>query len=324
MIYVMTKSNVKRNTEVNKPSQPARDFIGYGAERPDPEWPGEANIAVNFVINYEEGAEYSLLEGDDHAEALLSDIPPAPYREAQRHLNMESLYEYGSRVGFWRVLRQFGDRDLPFTVNAVGRALELNPEAAEIIAYAVDDGLADVQSHGWRWIDYATVSEDVERDHIARCVKTIKEITGERPLGWYTGRPSINTRRLVIEEGGFLYDSDAYNDDLPYWSNDTKKPHLIIPHSLDTNDSRCARNQGFDQSDDFFDYMRNTFDALYEEGEEGQPGMMTIGLHCRLIGKPGRIGGLIKFLDYIMEQENVWIAKRNEIAQHWIENHPRP
>ena len=307
-------------------SQPSRNLLGYAAQRPDPQWPGDedgdANITVNFVLNYEEGAEYGLLEGDDHGEAVLSDIAPAPYLQGQRNLNIESLYEYGSRVGFWRILRHFGEREIPLTINAVGRALELNTEVADIIGLAVSEGLADVQSHGWRWIDYANVSEDVEREHIAKCIKTIEKVTGERPLGWYTGRPSINTRRLIVEEGGFLYDSDAYNDDLPYWNSDFGKAHLVVPYGLDTNDSRCARNQGFDHADDFFIYMRDTFDALYEEGLEGQPGMMSVGLHPRLIGRPGRIAGLTKFLDYIIEKDDVWITRRVDIARHWIETHP--
>ena len=305
----------------NQP-QPSRDYIGYGADRPNPQWPGNANVAINFVINYEEGAEYGLLEGDDHSEALLSDIAAAPYRQAERFLNIESLYEYGSRVGFWRTVKKFSERELPFTVNAVGRALELNPEAAYRIGIAVSAGIADVQSHGWRWIDYAKIPESIEQEHISLCVDTINRMTGARPLGWYTGAPSINTRRLVVEEGGFLYDSDAYNDDLPYWTTDFGRQHLIIPYGLDTNDSRCARNQGFDHTDDFFIYMRDCFDTLYEEGEEGQPGMMNVGLHCRMIGKPGRIAGLTKFLDYVMERDKVWIARRNEIAKHWISIHP--
>lgn len=305
---------------------PSRDFTGYADHRPDPQWPGGASVAVNFVMNYEEGAEFNLMEGDDHAESALSELAPADYLMGRRHLNIESLYEYGSRVGFWRILRQFQDRELPLTFNAVGRALELNPTAAEAIANSVSDGLADVQSHGWRWIDYADVPEAEEREHIRLCIDTIHKMTGERPIGWYTGRPSVNTRRLVVEEGGFLYDSDAYNDDLPYWTTDfateDKPAHLIIPYGLDTNDSRCARNQGFDLADDFFIFMRDTFDTLYREGREGQPGMMSVGLHCRLIGKPGRIAGLTKFMDHVMAHDKVWIAKRNDIARHWANTHP--
>ena len=302
--------------------QPNRDYIGYGSKRPDPQWPGNANVAVNFVINYEEGAEYGILEGDKHSESLLSDIAPAMPRREQRFLNLESLYEYGSRVGFWRILRKFSERNIPFTINAVGRALELNPKAADGIAAAVSTGLADVQSHGWRWIDYAMVPESIEREHIARCVEIITNTIGKHPLGWHTRAPSINTRRLVIEEGGFLYDSDAYNDDIPYWTTDFGRQHLVIPYALDTNDSRCARNQGFDQMDDFYTYMRDCFDSLYEEGEEGQAGMMTVGLHCRMIGKPGRIVGLTKFLDYVIKRDKIWLTKRDEIAQHWTKYHP--
>ncbi len=311
---------------MNIPQFPSRDYIGYADERPDPKWPGGAFVAVNFVMNYEEGAEFGLLEGDAHAEASLSDLTPADYLMGQRHLNIESLYEYGSRVGFWRILKQFMDRDMPLTFNVVGRALELNPKAAETMARCVSDGLADVQSHGWRWINYADVDEDEERDHIGRCIDVIRGMTGERPIGWYTGRPSVNTRRLVVEEGGFLYDSDAYNDDLPYWTTDFasagKPAHLIVPYGLDTNDSRCARNQGFDLADDYFIFLRDTFDTLYREGGEGQPGMMSIGMHCRLIGKPGRIAGLIKFLDHVQAHDRAWVARRNDIARHWAEIHP--
>lgn len=302
--------------------KPQRDMAGYGRERVQPKWPSNANVAINFVMNFEEGAEYGLLEGDNHAEAALSDIAPAPYEKGQRFLNMESLYEYGSRVGFWRILQQFEERNISFTVNAVGRALELNPGCAEAIAHAVSHGICDVQSHGWRWVNYAEVPENVERDHIQRSIEIIRQMTGERPIGWYTGRPSINTRRLVIEEGGFLYDSDAYNDDLPYWTTDFGPAHLVVPYGLDTNDSRMARNQGFDHADDFFVYMRDAFETLYSEGANGQAGMMSIGLHCRLIGRPARIAGLTKFLDYVMKRDRVWIAKRNDIAHHWADTHP--
>lgn len=296
---------------------PHREFVGYAGRPPDPAWPGAARLAVNLVLNYEEGAEYSLAEGDPIAESVLSDLAVGPPIEGGRNLNIESLYEYGSRVGFWRILQLFEERGLPFTVNAVGRALELNPRAAEAIAATK----ADVQSHGWRWIDYHVVPEEVEREHMARCVETIERLTGAPPLGWYTGRPSPNTRRLVVEHGGFLYDSDAYNDDLPYWTRDYGRPHLVVPYSLDCNDSRCARNQGFDHADDFFVFMRDVFDWLYAEGER-TPRMMSIGLHCRLIGRPGRIAGLARFLDYLMAHDRVWICRRIEIARHWIEHHP--
>ncbi len=302
---------------MDQQQKPGRDFVGYGGRPPDPAWPGGARLAVNLVLNYEEGAEYSLGEGDGIAESVLSDLAAAPPIEGGRNLNIESLYEYGSRVGFWRILELFRERALPFTVNAVGRALELNPRAAAAIAEAD----ADVQSHGWRWIDYHAVPEDVEREHIAQCVETIERLVGAPPLGWYTGRPSPNTRRLVVEHGGFLYDSDAYNDDLPYWTTDYGRPHLILPYSLDCNDSRCARNQGFDHADDFFVFMRDVFDWLYREGEK-TPRMMSVGLHCRLIGRPGRIAGLARFLDYLMAHDKVWICKRLEIARHWLEHHP--
>jgi len=288
--------------------QPHRDLAGYAGNSPDPQWPGGANIVINFVMNFEEGAEFSLIEGDNHAEAALSDLAPTPYLQGQRFLNIESLYEYGSRVGFWRILRHFREHELSLTFNTVGRALELNPGICVAIARTVSDGLADVQSHGWRWIDYANISEDEEREHMGLCIDIIKRVTGERPLGWYIGRPSANTCRLVAEEGGFLYDSDAYNDDLPYWTTDFGQPHLIVPYGLDTNDSRCARNQGFDHADDFFIYMRDAFDALYAEGAAGHPSMMSVGMHCRLIGKPARIAGLTKFLDYVMTHDKVWIA----------------
>ena len=294
-----------------------RDMVGYGARPPQAKWPKGARLAVQFVLNYEEGAENSVLHGDVASESFLSDIVGAKPLRGVRNMNMESLYEYGSRVGFWRILQLFEERGLPFTVNAVGRALELNPRAAEAIAAAK----ADVQSHGWRWIDYHVVPEEVEREHMARCVETIERLTGAPPLGWYTGRPSPNTRRLVVEHGGFLYDSDAYNDDLPYWTRDYGRPHLVVPYSLDCNDSRCARNQGFDHADDFFVFMRDVFDWLYAEGER-TPRMMSIGLHCRLIGRPGRIAGLARFLDYLMAHDRVWICRRIEIARHWIEHHP--
>ena len=297
--------------------EPSRDLVGYAGAPPQARWPGGARLALNIVLNYEEGAEYGPLEGDPVAESILSDLAPAPPLRGARHLNIESAYEYGSRVGVWRLLVLLQERALPFTVNAVGRALELNPRAAEALAAADTDFLA----HGWRWIDYQDVPEDVEREHMARCVAAIERVTGAPPVGWYTGRPSPNTRRLVVEHGGFLYDSDAYNDDLPYWSRDFGRPHLIVPYALDTNDSRFARNQGFDVAEDFFVYMRDSFDCLYAEGAES-PKMMTLGLHPRLIGRPGRIAGLARFLDHALAHDRVWICKRAEIARHWMEAHP--
>jgi len=296
---------------------PGRDLIGYGTHSPQPDWPGGARLALNIVVNYEEGAENCLLNGDAGPETLLSDLSGLESVPGTRILNIESVYEYGSRVGFWRVLGVLRERALPFTINAVGLALERSPTAAAAIAEAD----CDVQAHGWRWIDYQYMGEAEERRHIGLCVEAIARLTGERPLGWYSGRPSLNTRRLVVEEGGFLYDSDAYNDELPYWTRDFGRPHLVLPYCLDTNDSRFTRAQGFDLAEQFFVYLRDTFDCLYAEGAE-QPKMMTVGLHGRLVGRPGRIAGLSRFLDHAMAHERVWICKRNDIARHWIERHP--
>ena len=300
---------------------PLRDFVGYGGRPPDPRWPGGARVALNLVLNYEEGAEYSLMEGDGHAESILSDLAPAPPLEGARFLNIESAYEYGSRVGVWRILSLFAERRVPFTVNAVARALELNPPAAEAFGQAVAEGRADVLAHGWRWIDYHAVPPERERAEIARCVEVIEHLTGAPPLGWYTGRPSPNTRRLVVENGKFIYDSDSYNDDLPYWTKNFGRPHLILPYSLDCNDSRCAHNQGFDRAEDFFVFLRDHLDWLLAEGAT-TPRMMSVGLHCRLIGRPGRIAGLARFLDHVLDQEGVWLCRRLDIARHWIEQHP--
>ena len=299
------------------PDGPERDLVGFAGQPPQVDWPGGARIAVNFVLNYEEGAEYCLLNGDQAHETLLSDLGAVTAMPGERHLNIESAYEYGSRVGFWRILSLFQAAEIPFTVNAVGLALEQNPAAAAAIAEAD----ADVQAHGWRWIDYQFVEEAVEREHIRKCVETIDRLTGNRPLGWYTGRPSINTRRLVVEEGGFLYDSDLYNDDVPYWTQAYGRPHLLLPYCLDTNDSRFTRAQGFDLAEECFAYWRDSFDCLYGEGAKGGK-MMTIGLHGRLVGRPGRIAALTRFIDYIRGFEGVWICKRLEIARHWIARHP--
>ena len=293
-----------------------RDFAGYGPHPPHPRWPGGARLALNFVVNYEEGAEYSLLNGDDRPETILSEVGPAPPVLGLRDLNMESMYEYGARAGVWRVFNAIKNRGVTPTVYAAGLALARNPRVAEAIAEAG----ADVVSHGWRWIDYAPVTEAEEREHIRLCVETIQRVTGTRPIGWYTGRPSLNTRRLVVEEGGFLYDCDAYADDLPYWIQVGGKPHLIVPHAFDTNDSRMARNQDLAVGDLFFHYLHDAFDALYREGE-AQPKMMTVSLHCRLIGRPGRIGGLLRFLDHVLAHDRVWVCRREEIARHWIAHH---
>jgi len=294
-----------------------RDLAGYGAHPPRAQWPGNARIAVQFVLNYEEGAENSVLHGDPASEAFLSEIVGAvPYAGA-RHMSMESLYEYGSRAGVWRLLRLFRDRKLPLTVFAVAMALERHPEAA---AAFVADG-HEIASHGWRWIDYHGMPEAEEREHVARAVESIRKLTGERPLGWYTGRTSVNTRRLVAEHGGFLYDADSYADDLPYWALVAGKPQLIVPYTLDTNDMRFATPQGFNTGEQFFAYLRDAFDTLYAEGEE-RPKMLSVGLHCRIAGRPARLASLARFLDHVQRHERVWICRRVEIARHWIERHP--
>lgn len=297
--------------------QPERDLLGYGATPPDPEWPAGARLAINFVLNYEEGAEYCVLNGDAHSETLLSDLSGLETLHAARNLNIESAYEYGSRVGVWRILDVFRSRALPLTVYAVGLALEQNPAIAAVIKAEN----YDVVCHGWRWIDYQHVDESEEREHIRRSVESVERLTGERPAGWYTGRPSLNTRRLVVEHGGFLYDSDAYNDDLPYWVLVDGKPHLVICHALDTNDSRFSRGQGFDLAEEWFVYMRDAFDWLYQEGAT-HPRFMTVAFHCRLIGRPGRMAALTRFLDHVQSHSDVWICKRLEVARHWIRHHP--
>jgi putative urate catabolism protein len=296
-----------------------RDLVGYGSVAPHPNWPGQARIALNFVVNYEEGAEYTLLNGDDRPETILSEVGAAPPVLRLRDLNMESMYDYGARAGVWRVLHTFESRGITPTLYAVGLALQKNPKVAEAAAAAG----CDVVAHGWRWIDYAGLGEDEEREHIGLCVETIRSLTGRRPLGWYTGRPSLNTRRLVVEEGGFLYDSDAYADDLPFWTRIAGKAHLVVPHAFDTNDSRMARNQDLADSERFLAYLRDAFDVLYAEGVEA-PKLLTVSLHCRLIGRPGRILGLARFLDYVLAHDRVWICRRAEIAHHWREQFPPP
>ena len=293
-------------------TQAKRDLVGYGRTPPEAKWPKDARIAVNFCLNYEEGAERHIDHGDGQSESILHEVG-GDARIGDRDLNSESMYEYGSRAGFWRVMRCLEDRGLNFTINAVGQALTLNPDAAQAIA----DSGADIHAHGWRWIDYADMPEDQERSHIRQTVAEIERLTGRPPVGWYTGRPSLNTRRLVVEAGGFLYDSDSYSDDLPYWCYDYGRPHLILPYSIDTNDSRFFRTSGFVTGDDFFQYNRDAFDVLYAEGGR----MLTIGLHARLIGRPGRIGGLMRLLDHMMAKDDVWIARREDIARHRIANH---
>ena len=294
-----------------------RDLIGYGANPPHPQWPNGARLALQIVLNYEEGAENSVLHGDAASETFLSEIIGAEAYSGVRHKSMESLYEYGSRAGLWRLLRIFRERDIRVTVFGVAMALQRNPEAVRAM---LEDG-HEIASHGWRWINYQFVDEEIERSHIKLAVDAITELTGSPPLGWYTGRDSPNTRRLVVEHGGFLYDADSYADDLPYWEEVDGKPHLVVPYTLDANDMRFATSQGFNTGEQFFTYLRDTFDLLYREGETA-PKMMSVGLHYRLIGRPGRAGALERFLDYVRQHDGVWICRRVEIARHWYDTHP--
>jgi putative urate catabolism protein len=292
-------------------------MVGYGPRTPDPQWPGSARIAVQFVINYEEGGENSILHGDTASEPFLSEIIGAQPYPGMRHMSMESQYEYGSRAGFWRLLRLFTARDIPVTIYGVAMALERNPQAVEAML-----GVGwEIASHGYRWIDYQHVAERVEWEHLQRAIEIHTRVTGSRPLGWYTGRCSPNTRRLVVAEGGFVYDADSYADDLPYWITDYGKPHLVVPYALDANDMRFATNQGFNNGDQFYAYLRDTFDMLYAEGDTAAK-MMSIGLHCRLVGRPGRAAALARFLDYVQGQSRVWLCRRIDIARHWLARHP--
>jgi putative urate catabolism protein len=293
-----------------------RNMIGYGRNPPDPRWPGGARIAVQFVINYEEGAENCILHGDDASEAFLSEIIGALPLPGVRNMNMESIYEYGSRAGFWRLHRAFTARALPVTVYGVAMALDRNPEAVA----AMNEAGWEIASHGLRWIEYQDMSEDEEREHIRCAIEIHTRVTGARPLGWYTGRISPNTRRLVVEAGGFLYDADSYADDLPYWVNESGQPHLIIPYTLDNNDMRFATNQGFNSGEQFYAYLKDAFDVLYREGET-QPKMMSVGLHCRLAGRPGRTAALERFLDYVASHDDAWVCRRVDIARHWHVHH---
>ena len=301
-----------------------RDLIGYGRKPPHARWPGNARIAVQFVLNYEEGAENSVLHGDPSSETFLSDIIGAPAFEA-RHLSMESMYEYGSRVGAWRILREFEKRGLPLTVFGVSMALQRNPDLVQAFL-ALDHEIA---CHGWRWIHYQHMSERRERRHIEIGTRIIYEMTrGQWPLGWYTGRDSPNTKRLVADHGGYEYDSDYYGDDLPFWmpvdkSDGTPLQRLIVPYTLDTNDMRFASMQGFNTGDHFLTYLKDAFDVLYEEGLE-TPRMLSIGMHCRILGRPGRFKALQRFLDHVQQHDRVWICRRIDIARHWAETHPAP
>jgi putative urate catabolism protein len=304
-----------------------RDLAGYGRNPPHARWPGQARIAVQFVLNYEEGGENSVLHGDPASETFLSEIIGAQAFPA-RHMSMESIYEYGSRAGLWRLLRMFEERRLPLTVFGVSMALKRNPDAVA----AFRELGHEIACHGLRWISYQGMDEETERAHMHEAVQVIRELTGEAPRGWYTGRDSPNTRRLVVEHGGFAYDADYYGDDLPFWtpvqlgSGETRQ-QLVVPYTLDTNDMRFAAMQGFNSGTQFFDYLKDAFDVLYKEGDPAgldRPKMLSVGLHCRLVGRPGRAAALARFLDYVQGHEQVWIARRIDIADHWRAAHPHP
>jgi allantoinase len=298
-----------------------RDLAGYGRNPPHAQWPGNARIAVQFVLNYEEGGENAVLHGDAGSEQFLSEMfNPASY--PARHLSMEGIYEYGSRVGVWRLLREFEKRGLPLTVFGVSMALERHPE----LTAAFKELGYEIACHGWRWIHYQGLDEATEREHMRMAMEIIRKMTGERAVGWYTGRDSPNTRRLVADYGGFEYDSDYYGDDLPFWMKVKKTdgavvPHLVVPYTLDTNDMRFSLPQGFSQAEDFFIYLRDSFDALYAEGDEA-PKMLSVGMHCRLLGRPGRIVALQRFLDHIAKHDRVWVCRRVDVARHWKQAHP--
>jgi allantoinase len=295
-----------------------RDMIGYGATPPDPKWPGGARLAVQIVMNYEEGSENSIPDGDGVSETYLTEVPGASLGPGKRDLIVESIYEYGSRAGFWRLMRIFTERNIAVTVFGAALALERNPHAAR----AIRDAGYEVCSHGYRWVGFQSMSEAQEREEMRKAVASIERMIGERPYGWYCRyAPSENTRRLVVEEGGFLYDADAYNDDLPYWTKVGERDHLVIPYTLDVNDMKFSVAPGFTSPSGYFEYMRDTFDLLYREGAT-QPKMMSVGLHTRLAGRPGRAAALERFLDHVHKHDGVWICRRVDIARHWIANHP--
>lgn len=291
-----------------------RDMCGYGQRPPQAGWPDGARIAVQFVINYEEGGENCVLHGDAESESFLSEIVGAVPIEGQRHMNMESMYEYGSRAGFWRLHRMFTERDVPVTVFAVAMALERNPEAVA----AMHSSSWEIASHGYRWVDYQFVDEATEREHFRKAMEIHERETGERPAGWYLGRCSPNSHRIASEEGDFVYNSDTYCDDLPYWDRSFRTPQLMVPYTLDANDMRFATPQGFNSGQQFLDYLKDSFDVLHAEGGR----MMSIGLHCRLAGRPGRAAALGRFLDYVTAHDDVWVATRLDIAKHWRAKHP--
>ncbi len=291
-----------------------RDLCGYGANPPAAAWPNKARIAVQFVVNYEEGAESCVLHGDDASEAFLSEIVGAVPFAGERHMNMESMYEYGARAGFWRLHRLFTERAVPVTVFGVAMALERNPDAVAAMRAAG----WEIASHGYRWIDYQGINESTEREHLRMALEIHERVTGAPPAGWYLGRCGPNSHRIAAEDGSFTYNSDTYADDLPYWDYSFDKPQLMVPYTLDANDMRFATPQGFNSGQQFFDYLKDTFDVLSEEGSR----MMSIGLHCRLAGRPGRLAALRRFVDYVQSQENVWLARRIDIAKHWQDTHP--
>jgi len=291
-----------------------RDLCGYGANPPDPAWPNGARIAVQFVVNYEEGAENCVLHGDAASEAFLSEIVGAVPLKGERHMNMESIYEYGARAGFWRLHRLFARHELPVSVFGVAMALERNPGAVA----AMQASGWEIASHGYRWIDYQNVDEATEREHLRQALVIHERVTGARPAGWYLGRCGPNSHRIAAEEGGFAYNSDTYADDLPYWDYSFETPQLMLPYTLDANDMRFATPQGFNSGQQFFEYLKDTFDVLYEEGSR----MMSIGLHCRLAGRPGRLAALERFIAHVQSHDDVWVARRIDIANHWREQQP--
>jgi urate oxidase len=295
-----------------------RDLLGYGRAPPDPSWPGGARLALQVVVNYEEGGENNILHGDPASEAFLSEIVGAQPWPGMRHMNMESIYEYGSRAGFWRLWRAFTERAVPVTVYGVATALERNPEAVA----AMQEADWEIASHGLKWIDYRDFEKEAERGHMREAIRLHEAVTGARPLGWYTGRSSVHTLDLVAAEGGFVYASDAYADDLPYWQETEHGPLLVVPYALDSNDMRFATAQGFNSGGQFFAYLKDAFDVLHAEGERGMPKMLSVGLHCRLVGRPGRMASLLRFIDYAAGKDGVWIARRIDVARHWRRVHP--
>jgi putative urate catabolism protein len=298
-----------------------RDLVGYGRNVPHANWPGNARVALQFVLNYEEGGENCVLHGDKASEQFLSEIVGAAAYEA-RHMSMEGIYEYGSRAGVWRILNEFESRGWPLTIFGVATALQRHPE----VARAFVEGGHEIACHGLKWIHYQGIDKETERQHMSEAMQIIKDLLGVTPEGWYTGRDSPNTRQLVVEHGGFAYDSDYYGDDLPFWSevelsDGSTKPHLVVPYTLDTNDMRFATPQGFNTGEHFYQYLKDAFDVLYAEGETA-PKMLSIGMHCRLLGRPGRFAAFRRFLDYVASHEQVWVARRIDIARHWAQTHP--